>query len=40
MVEPGAVKEFESMKDLASDLTECGILDWWRVNMGFTKGEG
>ncbi|KAL2045505.1 hypothetical protein N7G274_001933 [Stereocaulon virgatum] len=39
LVEPGDVKEFTSMKGLASEVTECDILDWWRLHMGFTKGE-
>ena len=39
-VEPGSVKEFESMKVLVPELTECGTLDWWNLNVGFTKGDG
>ncbi|CAF9942812.1 MAG: hypothetical protein ALECFALPRED_010084 [Alectoria fallacina] len=39
LVKNGDVKEFGSMKELAHDLAECGILDWWNTHMGFTKGE-
>jgi hypothetical protein len=38
-VEPGKVKEFDSIKALAAELGECGILDWWNLSMGF-KVEG
>ncbi len=38
-VEPGKVKEFGSIKALAAELGECGILDWWNLSMGF-KVEG
>lgn len=39
LIQPGKAKEFESMKALAAELGQCGILDWWNRNMGF-KGEG
>lgn len=40
MVEPGDVKEFDSMRVLVQDLADCGILGWFNVYMGFTKGGG
>ncbi|MDI1485021.1 MAG: hypothetical protein OHK93_000155 [Ramalina farinacea] len=33
----GHVKEFETMKALAADLDECGVLEWWEEAMGFTR---
>ncbi|KAL9127188.1 MAG: hypothetical protein Q9217_003896 [Psora testacea] len=35
----GGLKEFESMKGLAADLIECGLLEWWEQGMGFSRGE-
>ena len=29
----GTVREFDSLKDLAAALRECGVLDWWRKHM-------
>ena len=29
----GSVREFDSLKDLAAELKECGVLDWWRRHM-------
>ena len=40
LVKDGDVKEFYSLKALAHDLGERGILDWWKLHMGFTKGKG
>lgn len=39
LVEPGSVKEFQSIKGLIPDLEKAEILDWWKTNMGFAKGE-
>lgn len=40
LVKTGDVKEFHSLRELAQDLAECEIVDWWNIHMGFTKGEG
>lgn len=29
------VKEFTEMGDLSAYLGECGVLEWWRRNMGY-----
>lgn len=29
----GSVREFDSLKELAAELKECGVLDWWRRHM-------
>ncbi|KAL9098030.1 MAG: hypothetical protein Q9163_006225 [Psora crenata] len=34
---PGSVRQFETVKALATDLTECGVLEWWEQSMGFSK---
>ena len=29
----GTVREFHTLKELAAELKECGVLDWWRRHM-------
>lgn len=36
----GSVKRFKDVKELAADLAECGVLEWWRRGMGFAREEG
>ena len=31
--EMGSVKEFDSLKELAAELKECGVLNWWKKHM-------
>lgn len=31
--EQGSVREFDSLKELAAELKECGVLNWWRKHM-------
>ena len=33
----GSSKEFITLKDLAADLKECGVTEWWEEAMGFMK---
>ena len=35
----GSVKEFDHMRLLATDLTDCGIDKWWEEAMGFKQSE-
>ena len=34
------VREFTEMKDLSAYLRECGVLEWWRRNMGYIHSWG
>lgn len=34
------LREFSEMKDLSAYLGECGVLEWWRRNMGYIHSLG
>ena len=36
-VDVGSVREFAEMKEFGKYMEKCGMWEWWREHMGFTK---
>lgn len=39
VAEVGELREVESVKEMGAIMDSKGLRDWWRVGMGFVKGE-